>query len=255
MRRFLSFITLFSSAIAFAQPAKIAIVIDDIGYRITDKQVLTLPKAVTFSVLPHTPFGLELATSGFEQSREILIHVPMEATNGKKLGPGALTQGMTEQQIHQTLDKSFAEIPFAIGINNHMGSLLTRQYQPMAWTMSYLKDKGLLFLDSVTVTDSVGFSAAKKLGVPVMKRNIFLDNHQNHAYIAGQFQQLVDKAIINKVAIGIAHPHPQSILSLNKLIPTLKEQGIELVPLSSLYPIKPPVNDIQHEKIAQTTAK
>ena len=161
--------------------------IDDIGYRISDKDVLSLPKAVTFSVLPHTPFGQELATSGYQQSREILIHVPMEATNGKKLGPGALTQHMNEQQIHSTLAKSFEEIPFAIGINNHMGSLLTSQYQPMAWTMSYLKSKGLLFLDSVTVINSQAYKAAKQQGVADHENAVFfLDNIQEHHYIAGQ---------------------------------------------------------------------
>lgn len=235
MRIFLFFIALFSSYYSSANSTKIAIVIDDIGYRISDKDVLSLPKAVTFSVLPHTPFGQELATSGYQQSREILIHVPMEATNGKKLGPGALTQHMNEQQIHSTLAKSFEEIPFAIGINNHMGSLLTSQYQPMAWTMSYLKSKGLLFLDSVTVINSQAYKAAKQQGVPTMKRSIFLDNIQEHHYIAGQFQQLIDKARKNKVAIGIAHPHPQSVASLNQLIPTLAKEGIELVPLSYLY--------------------
>jgi len=118
----LSFSICYSSPLK-AAPSQVAIVIDDIGYRYTDKHALSLPGAVTYSILPHTPFGKALALRANAQQKDVLLHIPMEAENGKKLGPGALTSKMNEAQIVDSLKASFAEIPFAIGINNHMGSL------------------------------------------------------------------------------------------------------------------------------------
>lgn len=230
--------TLFSILLSFAcfgQQTKVAIVIDDIGYRLTDAHALTLPGEVTFSFLPHTPHGKNLAEIAHRQHKEVLIHVPMESTIGKKLGPGAITSNMDEAAIRGTLSKSFQEMPFAVGINNHMGSHLTTLYQPMAWTMRYLKDHDLLFLDSVTSSHSKGSQVAKQFGVPVMRRHVFLDNQLDVEYITKQFNQLISKAKSNEVAVGIAHPHPESIKILSALIPTLSAHNIALVKLSTLY--------------------
>ena len=227
--------SVFYSSFLIAKTAQVAIVIDDMGYRYTDKEALTLPGNVTYAILPHTTYGKKLALKAQENQHDVLIHIPMEASNGKRLGPGALTSAMDKQAIQKTLAAAYAEIPFAIGINNHMGSYLTKLYQPMTWTMDFLKERQLLFLDSVTSHQSKAFQAAQDTGVPVMARHIFLDNILTDNYIAQQFSQLVSYAQKNQTAIAIAHPHPATIKMLTKLIPTLAQYNIELVSLSSLY--------------------
>lgn len=224
-----------TSSVTVAERYRVAIVIDDIGYRITDKQVLTLPGEITYSILPHTPFGKRLAIAANRKHKDVMLHIPMEAENGKRLGPGGLTTEMNEQDIHASLAKSFAEIPFAIGINNHMGSLLTKQYQPMTWTMRFLKEKHLFFLDSKTSDHSLAEQAALDLGVPVRNRQIFLDNQLTDDYITQQFTQLIKQAKRHKSAIAIAHPHPETVKILKRLIPTLAQNNIDLVPISALY--------------------
>ena len=214
--------------------AKVAIVIDDIGYRITDEQALNLPGNITFSVLPHTPFGKTLAEKAYRNNKEVLLHIPMESSIGKELGPGSLTANMNEQQIHNTLTLALNEVPFAIGINNHMGSKLTQLYKPMAATMQFLKQHKLLFLDSRTTLLSKGEQVAQEYGVPSLHRHVFLDNQLTDRYISKQFQQLIRIAKTKHYAVAIAHPHPESIKILTKLIPTLKKQHIEIVSLSQL---------------------
>jgi len=229
-------ITLFCPVAVHAATARVAIVIDDIGYRYTDKQVLTLPGAITFSILPHTPYGKILALKANKNHKDVLLHIPMEAENGKKLGPGALTSAMNEAEIHASLNESLAEIPFAIGINNHMGSRLTQLSNPMLWTMGFLKQRKLLFLDSRTSSNTKASNIAKTLGVPVQERHLFLDNQLTDKYIKQQFQLLIQYAQKQNFAIAIAHPHPETIQALTRLIPTLKHNNIDLVPLSALYP-------------------
>lgn len=223
-----------TESLAFERTSKIAIIIDDIGYRKSDAQALALPGDITYSVLPHTPYGKKLALQAYEDKHDIMLHIPMEAENGKKLGPGALTTQMTEQAIRASLTRSFDEIPFAIGINNHMGSKLTKLYSPMAWTMRFLKERDVLFLDSLTTQRSQAENVANHYGVTALHRHIFLDNELSDEYISKQFMQMVRHAKKHKTAIAIAHPHPQTIETLSRLIPTLAKENIELVSLSSL---------------------
>jgi len=240
-RYFLFFISLFAFD-CFAAPARVAIIIDDIGYRKTDRAVLDLPGKVTYAVLPHTPYGKRIAKLANEKNLDVMLHIPMESENSdKKLGPGALTSKMTEGAIRAELNSAFRDIPFAIGINNHMGSRLTKMYSPMAWTMRYLKENNLFFIDSVTTRNSKVRKVADHFGVPSLSRNVFLDNVLTHEYISGQFAELIKKAKKYDNIIAIAHPHPETIDSLNKLIPELNRNDIELVSISEL--------------ISQTTAK
>jgi len=238
--KFFSLIVLIFSCVLYtkstqAEPVRIAIIIDDIGYRYTDNNVLSLPGAITYSILPHTPYGKKIAVKANAKHKDVMLHIPMEAENGKKLGPGALTSTMNREEILASLNASLAEVPFAIGINNHMGSYLTQLDDPMTWTMNFLKQRHLLFLDSKTTQYSKAESIARLVGVPVQNRHVFLDNQLTDSYITKQFQSLISHAKSQKTAIAIAHPHPETIQALKRLIPTLAKNNIELVPLSALY--------------------
>ncbi|WP_286233858.1 divergent polysaccharide deacetylase family protein [Thalassotalea sediminis] len=224
---------------SIAQHAKVAIIIDDIGYRKTDIQTLELPGNITYAVLPHTPFGKHIAQLAFQAKNDVIIHVPMESTSGKKLGPGGLTAQMDETEIRHALTLALEEIPFAVGINNHMGSKLTTLYSPMAWTMRFLKEKDLIFIDSVTTRNSKARRLAKQFSVPNLSRRVFLDNQLDQAYIKQQFDELIYHAKRNKSVVAIAHPHPETIKALKSFIPELKKHNIDLVKISALLPKKP----------------
>ncbi len=236
MRILFSFLVLFSG-LTFAQgKGKVAIVIDDIGYRSTDVSALRLPSQVAFSVLPHTPLGRELAEKGNQQQREILLHVPMESTRKLTLGPGALTSNMDENSVKNSLQASINDIPHVIGINNHMGSRLTQMSEPMSWTMDFLKKNNLFFLDSRTSKYSQAEFIAQRTGVPTLRRHVFLDNNLNEDYIELQFEKLIDASKRHGSVIAIGHPHPQTITVLQKMLPTLAKHNIELVPVSQMLP-------------------
>lgn len=234
--RFLLFFSMvFFNCLANANP-RIAIIIDDIGYQKSDLNVVALPYALTVAVLPHTPYGQKAAELAFNQQKDVILHMPMEATSQNALGPGALTQHMSRQQIHHTLELALADIPYAIGINNHMGSLFTALEQPMAWTMEYLEQRRLFFIDSLTTPKSTAKYFAEKHNVPLLARHIFLDNEQNQQAIEKQFQQLLNIARRHQTAIAIGHPYPETYRFLQHRLPELAAEGIELVAISALLP-------------------
>lgn len=236
-------LSLFFPALLYAQQAQVAIIIDDIGYRKSDAQALYLPGNLSYAILPHTPYGKRLALKAQANNNDVILHIPMESKNGKKLGPGALTSEMNETGIRENLTNAFAEIPFALGINNHMGSKLTELYQPMAWTMQFLRERNLVFIDSVTTGASQAEKVAISFGVPSLHRHIFLDNVLEYNYIRRQFKQLIRDAKRYQAVVAIAHPHPESITALRKLLPLLAQNNVELVPISKLLNRKiTPVN-------------
>ncbi|WP_246034001.1 divergent polysaccharide deacetylase family protein [Thalassotalea mangrovi] len=223
------------SVLASSQTTKkVAIVIDDIGYRHTDRAALMLPRQVAFAVLPHTPHGKELAQQAKQQQREIMLHVPMESIRGLNPGPGALTSAMSEQNLYATLQAQIDDIPYVIGINNHMGSRLTQLSQPMNWTMKFLKANDLFFLDSRTSKFSQAEYVAQQHGVPSLHRKLFLDNKLDESYIENQFNKLIRLSKRDGVAVAIAHPHPQTLQVLHRMLPTLAQHQVELVDISSL---------------------
>ncbi|MFT5790121.1 MAG: polysaccharide deacetylase 2 family uncharacterized protein YibQ [Shewanella sp.] len=239
--RYLLFCFLLTSSNVFA--ARIAIIIDDIGYRQSDKAVLALPSNITLSVLPLTPFGKAVATQAYHQGSEILVHLPMQALNGKTIGPGALTNEMSEQDFKQQLEKAIDSVPFATGANNHMGSLLTQLTEPMHWVMDTLLQRDIYFIDSVTTKYTQAGAIAEEIGVPLLKRTIFLDNDKSNAGLEFQFQKAITLAKTQSDIIVIAHPYPETLAFLNKNVYRLAEANIALVPTSKLLPFSMTTKD------------
>ncbi|MBV7317495.1 divergent polysaccharide deacetylase family protein [Shewanella sp. NIFS-20-20] len=221
-----------------ALAGQVAIIIDDIGYRYTDNNVLKLPSSVTLSILPHTKIGGQLAQIAHHQGHEIMVHLPMQALNGQKLGPGGLTNNMTEEQIKQSIQASVRSVPNAVGVNNHMGSLLTQLADPMAWVMQELKQQELFFVDSITTRYSKAAEQANQQGIPLLTRQVFLDNRLDTESLEKQFSQMINMSHQQGYVVMIAHPHPQTISFLQANLHRLNQEGISLVPVSMLLPYK-----------------
>lgn len=233
--RLLTFVLILSVAPALATP-KIVIIIDDIGYQRQDFKLIELPHALTFAILPHTPYGRQAARLAAAAAKDVMLHMPMQAEQHLAIEPGALTIDMNRQQVHQALALALNDIPYAIGVNNHMGSLFTASEQPMNWTMEYLKQRRLFFVDSLTTPQSTARKHAKKHDVTLLSRHIFLDNELTEQALEQQFSQLLNIAKRHQVAIAIGHPYPETYRFLKKRLPKLAAEGVELVSLSAILP-------------------
>tara|TARA_R110001583_G_scaffold134355_2_gene286020 strand:- start:3916 stop:4785 length:870 start_codon:yes stop_codon:yes gene_type:complete len=231
-------LTVVLSAVTLAQAhsAQLVIIIDDIGnnYPLGNAMV-EIDAPLTLAFLPHTPYAKKLANKAFRQQKEIILHVPMENTIKRALGPGALTQDLTESEFKKTLKQSIKSIPHIQGVNNHMGSALTQNKQAMKWVMETLQDEHLYFVDSLTSPNSVAYKLAQQKGLPSLKRHVFLDNDKSSASLNKQWQQALRIATKYGRAILIAHPYTESHTFLAKKIPLLSAQDIEIIPASQLF--------------------
>lgn len=216
-------------------PAKVAIIIDDIGYQKADPLLIQLPYALTFAVMPFAPQSQEMAELASRQNKEVMLHMPMEAVaQNHLLGKGALRRSMSKSQVQQALHQALAQIPQAIGVNNHMGSLYTSLPQQMDWTMQVMAERGLYFIDSKTTAHSAVLRATSAHQIKSRSRDIFLDNDKSQAALDKQFNQLIKLAKQQGSAIAIGHPYPETYRYLKRNLDRLAASGIELVPASQL---------------------
>lgn len=219
----------------YNQPA-ISIIIDDMGYRLkSGNRAVNLPGAVTYSFLPHAPHVIQLSKNAHAQNKEIMLHLPMEAEGGKKLGPGGLTECMTEENFVKILESNIESIPHVRGFNNHMGSLLTKSRLLMTRLMREVAvNKKLFFVDSKTTSDSVALKVARAEGLKSIKRDIFIDHEESEIFIQKQLKKLIKRAENKGTALAIAHPKKITLSVLEKWLPELEAKGIKLVSVSEL---------------------
>ena len=224
----LLFIT--SSLITFsAAAAQLAIVIDDFGYRKQDdNRILELPPQVSIAILPNSPFGKEMAEKAHRQGREILIHMPMAPISKQPLERDTLRPSMSAAEIDTLIKAAIARVPYATGMNNHMGSAMTSDLTAMQHVMASLSGSGFYFLDSVTIGSTKATQAAQGTPVRVLRRQVFLDNVQTEEETRKQLNRAVALARKQGSVIAIGHPHPSTVRALHKLIPQLPPD-IELV--------------------------
>lgn len=223
---------------ALAQPTpRIAIIIDDIGYhRERGLRAINLPAAITCAVIPRSPHGPRLAREAKRRGREIIIHMPMSASNGHTLDAGGIDTEMAPELISARIEEAFALLPQAAGMNNHMGSLATSNATTMDSVMSALAGHRAFFIDSRTSAASVAEATARAHGLAALGRDVFLDNERDLMAINDQFNQLLRIARHRGTAIAIGHPYPETLEYLERVLPLMEEAGIEVVPVSTLLP-------------------
>lgn len=216
--------------------AFISIIVDDLGHQMkAGLRAIGLPGPVTYAILPHTVYAQRIAELAHRLDKEILLHLPMEANGSRNLGLGGLTREMTRHELVATFYSDLGDIPHAIGINNHMGSLLTRHSEPMQWLMEAIRAYGnLFFVDSRTTPYSVAERVASDFQVPVIRRDVFLDHERDAESILNQFRFLVAQAKVKGIAVGIAHPYPETLAVLETVLHRLELYGVKLAPISTL---------------------
>lgn len=223
------------STVAMAQPSKLAIVIDDIGYRPKeDAAIYALPREVSVAIIPSAPYAKQRNEQARKQSRDILIHMPMQPLNGERIEAGGLTLGLSQMEVNQRVEAAKSVVPYAIGMNNHMGSAATSDTPLMTKLMQSLHQQHLFFLDSRTIGSSVAGKIAKAQGVRALERHIFLDDSDAYADVQRQFKSALQYARKHGVAIVIGHPRKNTVAVLKAGLRNLPKD-IQLVGMGSLW--------------------
>ena len=221
-----------------AARGQVALIVDDMGNSLEAlDDLLNLKEALTISILPYSPHAQETARIAHEYNLEILLHLPLESLNNHDTTldtEGMITAAMSPGEIVQSFETSLARVPFADGVNNHMGSKFTADDSLMRTLLEPLKEKGLLFVDSRTTAQTVAYDEARRMGIPTVERNVFLDADADRSRIKGRLIELFKAAQKKGAAVGICHPYPETLEALKANFALFADYGLEVVPVSRL---------------------
>ncbi|MXZ48913.1 MAG: divergent polysaccharide deacetylase family protein [Candidatus Dadabacteria bacterium] len=217
----------------------VVLIIDDLGY---DKEsidrILRIKQPLNLAVLPHLSHSLYVARAAYRGGKDVILHLPMEPKyasgyTADDAGEGVLLLGFSMDQMREELRRNIMAVPNIVGVNNHMGSKFMENEEPVKTIMRELKARGLYFVDSLTTPNSRGYSVARRLGVKVLKRDVFIDqSERGKEYTMQQLDRLVRIAEKKGIAVGIGHPYPQTIDALEEYMPKI-EKKVEFMKIST----------------------
>lgn len=215
---------------------RIALIIDDIGATLSGaRQFLHLGVPITFGVLPRLPKSEQAAFEIHAEGHLIMLHQPMEPFNGNlDPGPGALYVGDKASRIASILEENIGYVPFADGVNNHMGSRFTSSGKEVHEALCVVKEKSLFFVDSLTSSRSKAYETARELHMAAAYRNVFLDNYRDLSHVLSQLRKLKAIALNYGHAIGIGHPFPETARAIGLFLKDLEDSSIRLAHVSDL---------------------
>jgi len=218
-----------------APKGKIAIVLDDWGNNMADfRLVEEIKYPLTLAILPNIRYSHMAAQELHSMGFEIILHLPMEPRERYGLEKNTIMVSSTNEQIAGILAQDLANVVYAKGVSNHMGSRATSDLKTMEFIFMELKKRHLYFLDSFVSPQSICLELAHKLKLKLFRRDVFLDNKQERGYIKKQIYQLKDKARLNGFAIGIGHDRKVTLEVLKEVMPKIDKEGYKFVFLSEL---------------------
>jgi polysaccharide deacetylase 2 family uncharacterized protein YibQ len=214
----------------------ITIVVDDMGWvHPYTERAASLPGPLTLSWFPFAHHLADQIGAAMAFGHETTLHMPMQAhTNSiAQTGPDPLRIDLPPEVNLARLKTAMDAVPLSVGLNNHMGSVATKDAALMSLVAAETKRRGYLFLDSITVAHSVAESCAVAAGVPAAGRDIFIDWKMRPDIIATQLNAIEVMARRTGHVIAIGHPRPMTLEALAAWLPTLADKGFALWPLSA----------------------
>ena len=212
---------------------RIAIVIDDFGYQ--DQNLILsfceLPQPITFSIFPGEKHTAWIAQQAIEKNHGVMVHLPMEPIDypARDPGPHAIFSDYAPEKIAELTQNALAAVPYAKGMNNHMGSRVTQNFEVMKAVLRVVKRWNFFFIDSVTSPQSVAYAIARDMGIPSDRNALFLDIVEDEDAVVKRLYRLAARARHEGTAIGIGHAKPNTLHALQRMLPELAEQGFIFV--------------------------
>jgi polysaccharide deacetylase 2 family uncharacterized protein YibQ len=205
----------------------VALVIDDAGNNLGEMEpFLAFPGPLTIAVLPGLPHSAEAARRIRAAGKEVFLHQPMEALGGQDPGPQAVYSGMDSGEIRRVISRNIDEIGPVAGINNHQGSKITMDETAMETVLALCRERDIQFLDSRTTADTAAPEAAKRLGMKIGGRDVFLDNVREKAAIEASLEAGLALAEKRGGAVMIGHAwSPELAAVLEEFYPRLIARG------------------------------
>ncbi|HKC23532.1 MAG TPA: divergent polysaccharide deacetylase family protein [Thermoanaerobaculia bacterium] len=209
----------FESAAAERRPA-LALVVDDVGFDLASIQRLgELDGPLALAVIPSAPHAKEAAALAARKKWDLLVHLPMSGADGAPSEADAVGPADDDATIAARVGRAIDAVPGARGLNNHQGSRATADPRVVRAVLEVVGTRGLFFLDSRTSPKTVAEREARRLGIPAVARDVFLDDAATEAAAPGGVADALEKAWKSALSVAarkgscvlVAHPRKETL--------------------------------------------
>jgi polysaccharide deacetylase 2 family uncharacterized protein YibQ len=180
------------------------------------RQCVSIEAPLALLVRPFRPFSKEVAELGRIFKREVLVD--LETPDGAALGSPSPTP-----PVEDALAQALASIPSAAGVS---GMMPTREDSRIK-LRDLVKERGLFF---------VAQAKPAAVGTQESPDAVFLLDEENESGMGTQIDRMVSRARGEGAAIGFGRSNAATISALGPLLEKLRQQEIDVVPVSSLAP-------------------
>jgi polysaccharide deacetylase 2 family uncharacterized protein YibQ len=218
---------------------RLAILLDDLGHHFgrVQRDLFELDMKLTASILPGRRSSGRLAREARKRGHAVFMHLPMEPLGYPEHDPGygALFADMSPDSVRRHMNVLAADFGPMDGFNNHMGSRASQVDSVVTALVDWAAARELIVVDSYTTAHSLIHPLGRERGARVLRVDLFLDGEmEDEGQIAENIAQAVDKARQRGWALAIAHPRPETLRALRKMVPRLRDYGLRFVTVPEL---------------------
>ena len=217
---------------------RVAVIIKNLGLSATyTEQILKLmPKNITLSFSHISPKLKKWVREARQKGFEVLIDLPMEPDGfpGNDPGRSTLLTSLSEVDNLNRLEYVMVQSGGYVGLLSTHGSKFTLNSELLLPILKAIKDRGLLYVDSRTTSQSLGPELSSDIQLPRAFNNVFIDKTPSQGHIKTKLRELERIAMDKKFAVAIARPLPISMEILSEWASSLKKKGIALAPITAI---------------------
>lgn len=223
------------------EPLPIAIVVTGLGPdRARTARAIALPAEVTLAFLAHAPELRPQTDAARDAGHELLLQIAMEAgVPGADAASSALTLALSPQRLRERLQWSLGRFDGYAGVTHQHGGRFLADRTRTAQMLAEVQRRGLYFLDMIAIPPSLGVSVAREIGVPVLARDVVLDNEETPDYVGGALRRTEEIAARNGRAVAVMQARDIALSEIETWLADGARRGFAVVRLGRLQP--PPV--------------
>ncbi len=167
---------------------------------------------------------------------EVLLDLPMEPISypADDPGPHTLLTSVSPSDNIRRLNWLLGRFKGYVGVINHMGSRFIASPEPLRPILRALKDRGLMLVDSRSISKSVAAGLAGQMQLPRALNDRFLNHELTRGAIDQSFAPAEGDARARGVAMVVARSSPVMLERIVAWLPMLEPRGIEIVPVTAV---------------------
>lgn len=215
----------------------IAIVVSDLGNnQKTTDMALRLPENISLSFSPYSKNLKEFIDYARVSGHEVLLNLPMEASNYPASDPGSLAlmvsqnQEGNEKRLTQIMSQNFGYI----GLLTPQDEVFSANTEIFKSLLKLVGDRGLALIIGKPPVKSETSKLIATSETANAVADTWVDEELTETAIEARLTLLEQTAKQNGYALGIARAYPITLKLIAKWVNGIEERGFTLVPASAI---------------------